>query len=77
MFSQLLSQPPIPLNAARPNLRFPASVEQVIMRGLNKDPRQRYADSLAFAQELADALSKTEEPSKSGLFSRVKDIFKR
>jgi serine/threonine-protein kinase len=77
MFSQLLSQPPIPLNSARPNLRFPASVEQVIMRGLNKDPRQRYADSLTFAQELADALSKAEEPSKSGLFSRVKDIFKR
>jgi serine/threonine-protein kinase len=77
MFSQLLSQPPIPLNAARPNLRFPALVEQVIMRGLSKDPRQRYPDTLAFAQDLDDALSKTEEPSKAGLFSRVKDIFKR
>jgi eukaryotic-like serine/threonine-protein kinase len=77
MFSQLLSQPPIPLNAAKPNLRFPASVEQVIMRGLSKDPRQRYPDSITFAQELADVLGKTEEPSKGGLFSRVKDIFKR
>src|SRR5258705_1836785 len=46
MFSQLLSQPPIPLNAARPNLRFANIVEQVIMRGLSKDPRQRYADSI-------------------------------
>jgi serine/threonine protein kinase len=77
MFSQLLSQPPIPLNAARPNLRFPAVVEQVIMRGLSKDPRQRYTDTVSFAKELADALSNTEEPSKGGLFSRVKDIFKR
>jgi len=77
MFSQLLSQPPIPLNAARPNLRFPAVVEQVIMRGLSKDPRQRYADTVTFAKELVDALSTTEEPSKGGLFSRMKDIFKR
>src|SRR3954466_6328792 len=77
MFSQLLSQPPIPLNAARPNLRFPALVEQVIMRGLSKDPRQRYADTVSFARELVDALSTTEEPSKGGLFSRMKDIFKR
>jgi hypothetical protein len=47
------------------------------MRGLSKDPRQRYPDSVAFARDLAEALSKTEEPSKSGIFSRVKDIFKR
>ena len=77
MFSQLLSQPPIALNAARPNLRFPASVEQVIMRGLSKDPRQRYPDTIAFAHELDVALATTDEPSKPGLFSRVKDIFKR
>ncbi|CAN5144133.1 hypothetical protein BH09GEM1_BH09GEM1_21830 [soil metagenome] len=77
MFSQLLSQPPIPLNAARPNLRFPAAVEQVIMKGLNKAPTQRYADAVTFAQELDKALAAAEEPSKGGLFSRVKDIFKR
>ncbi len=77
MFSQLLSQPPIPLNAARPNLRFSAAVEQVIMRGLSKDPRQRYTDTVSFAKDLVEALSKAEAPSKSGIFSRVKDIFKR
>src|SRR3954470_6140610 len=66
MFSQLLSQPPIPLNAARPNLRFPAAVEQVIMRGLSKDPRQRYTDTVSFAKDLVDALSKaSDEPAKS------------
>jgi serine/threonine protein kinase len=77
MFSQLLSQPPIPLNAARPNLRFSTLVEQIIMRGLSKDPRQRYPDTVAFAHDLDVALSKTEEPSKPGLFSKVKGIFKR
>lgn len=77
MFSQLLSQPPIPLNAARPNLRFSSTVEQVIMRGLSKDPRQRYADSVTFARELEGALAMNDEPAKQGLLSRVKDIFKR
>ena len=77
MFSQLLSQPPIPLNAARANLRFPTAVEQVIMKGLNKAPNQRYVDTVIFAQELDRALAATEEPSKGGIFSRVKDIFKR
>ena len=77
MFSQLLSQPPIPLNAARANLRFPSAVEQVIMKGLNKTPNQRYTDTVVFAQELDKALAVTDEPSRGGLFSRVKDIFKR
>jgi len=77
MFSQLLSQPPIPLNAARPNLRFPAAVEQVIMKGLSKAPTQRYPDAVTFALELDKALSVAEEPAKGGLLSRVKDIFKR
>ena len=77
MFSQLLSQPPIPLNAARPNLRFPANVEQVIMKGLSKTPTQRYPDAVAFARELENALVTSVEPSKPGLLSRVKDIFKR
>ncbi len=76
MFSQLLSQPPIPLNAARPNLRFPTAVEQVIMRGLHKDPRQRYTDTITFARELDAALAIVDEPAKPGLLSRVKDMFK-
>ena len=77
MFSQLLSQPPIPLNAAKPNLRFSAAVEQVIMKGLHKDPKQRYPDSVAFARELDQALTTVDTPSRAGLFSKVKDIFKR
>jgi serine/threonine protein kinase len=77
MFSQLLSQPPIPLNAARPNLRFASGIEQVIMKGLSKSPTQRYPDAVAFASALKGALAVTEEPSRPGLLSRMKDIFKR
>lgn len=78
MFSQLLSQPPISLNEARPNLRFPASVEHVVMRGLSKDPRQRYEDTVAFAQALQLALSDTTVVTETpGLLDRVKKIFKR
>ena len=77
MFSQLLSQPPIPLNAARPNMHFPAVVEQVVMRGLSKDPKQRYADTIAFARALHDALARPETPVATSLFSRVKTLFRR
>jgi serine/threonine protein kinase len=77
MFSQLLSQPPIPLNEARPGLRFGTSVEQVIMRGLSKDPRQRFPDTVAFAEALHEALEHPEPAQPPGLLSRVKSIFKR
>ena len=77
MFSQLLSQPPIPLNEARPGLRFGAGVEQVIMRGLSKDPRQRFPDTAAFADALREALEHPEPVQAPGLLSRVKSIFKR
>src|SRR5689334_21008355 len=77
MFSQLLSQPPTALNNAKPGLRFPAAVEHVVMRGLSKDPRQRYPDSVAFAAELEAALKQGEAAGSPGLFSRVKSIFRR
>jgi serine/threonine protein kinase len=77
MFSQLLSQPPVPLNEARPGLRFAGSVEQVVMRGLSKDPRQRYTDTVAFADALHHALEHPEPVAMPGLMERVKSIFKR
>ena len=79
MFSQLLSQQPIPLNAARPGLRFPAAVEAVIMRGLSKDPTKRYPDVVTFTSELRDALLAPPEPADEdrGLLARMKSIFRR
>src|SRR3954468_17096324 len=78
MFSQLLSQPPVPLNEARAGLHFSAAVEQVVMKGLSKDPRQRYSDTCAFAEALRDALANTAAPvAPGGLLDRMKSIFKR
>ncbi|MBA3670420.1 MAG: serine/threonine protein kinase [Gemmatimonadaceae bacterium] len=77
MFSQLLSQPAIPLNSARPGRRFSAAIEQVVMRGLSKDPRQRYESAVAFGTALLGALDEAETASDSGLFSRMKSLFRR
>jgi serine/threonine-protein kinase len=77
MFTQLLSQPPIPLGEGRPGLRFPAAVEQVVMRGLSKDPRQRYPDTVAFAAALEGALATGASPEPDGLLARMKGLFRR
>ena len=78
MFSQLLSQPPIPLNQARPGLRFSPAVEAVVMRGLSKEPAKRYPDTVTFASDLRDALlDPHEEPEDDGLLAKMKSIFRR
>ncbi len=86
MFSQLLSQPPIPLNSAKPDRHFPVRVEQVVMKGLSKDPGRRYPDTVAFADALRSALAEPDAmpPGSSdgasdepGLLSRMKSLFKK
>ena len=78
MFSQLLSQPPIPLNQARPGLRFPSSVEPVVMRALSKEPGKRYPDTISFATELSKALSSPQEDEdEEGLLARMKSLFRK
>ena len=77
MFSQLLSQPPIVLNMAKPGLRFPAAVETVIMKGLAKDPAKRYADAVEFAAALKESIGQPEEVEKTGLFGKLKQMFGR
>jgi len=76
MFTQLLSQPPIPLNKARPNLVFNTAVEQVIMKGLSKQPKDRYPSVTAFAEALREALQAEPEGDGEGFFSKVKGLFK-
>jgi eukaryotic-like serine/threonine-protein kinase len=79
MFSQLLSQAPLPLNQAKPGLRFPAAVEQVIMRGLSKAPADRYPDVVTFASALKDAAAAGPDADEGGqgLFGRVKSLFRK
>jgi eukaryotic-like serine/threonine-protein kinase len=75
MFTQLLSQPPIPINRARPNLLFPAQVEAVAMRGLAKQPTDRYPNVITFTRELRQALV-SPETDESGLLSKVRKLFR-
>jgi len=77
MFSQLLSQPPIPLNQAKPGLRFPTVVENVVMRALSKEPAKRYPDVLAFAAEFCRASEAEPEQTHEGLMSRLTSIFRK
>jgi serine/threonine protein kinase len=78
MFSQLLSQPPVPLNSAKPDRRFSPLIEQVVMKGLSKDPRHRYPDTIGFANALREALAQTTTaPEDTGLLSRMKGLFRK
>jgi len=77
MFSQLLSQPPIPLNQAKQGMRFSPSIEGVIMRALSKEPGKRYADVLQFASEFRDATMMPAEEEKSGFGSKLASLFGR
>ncbi|MDQ6830950.1 MAG: serine/threonine protein kinase [Gemmatimonadota bacterium] len=56
LYIQLLSQPPVALNAARKGLTFGPVVEQVTMRGLSRVPAERYPSAIIFATELKKAL---------------------
>ena len=77
MFSQLLSQPPIALNQAKPGLRFSLPVEAVVMRGLSKEPVKRYADVTAFAQEFCDASQLPAEQEKTGFGAKFASMFRK
>jgi serine/threonine-protein kinase len=88
MFTQLLSQPPVPLNKAKPEIQYAAAVEEVVMKGLAKAPGDRYPDVCAFADALADVLQDPFPSGKAttknapgdesgGLLSRMKGLFGR
>jgi serine/threonine-protein kinase len=75
MFTQLLSQPPIPLNKAKPDIVYAPAVETVVMKGLEKHPQDRYADVCVFADALAETLKApfADEPAAgAGFLSRMK-----
>jgi serine/threonine protein kinase len=77
MFSQLLSQPPIPLNQAKPGLKFSAPVEAVVMRGLSKEPPKRYTDVVEFAREFCQATAAPGQTEKQGFTAKLASIFRR
>lgn len=66
LFSQLLTQPPVTLNKAKPNLTFSPTVEAVVMKALSKAPTDRYPSVNAFArafEEAANSTATTAAPS--------------
>ena len=75
MFALLLKEPPTPLNKAKPGLAFAPGVEAVVMKGLAKNPKDRYSDVLFFAKELADAMAAPEPVPSAGLFGKVRKLF--
>lgn len=78
MFTQLLSQPPIPLATARKGHTITAAVEAVVMKGLSRTPADRYPDVLTFAQELREAVqAPAAEGRQDGLLARMKSILRR
>lgn len=86
LFSQLLTQPPIPLSKARPTLAIAAPVETVIMKALSKEPTARYASVSAFSEALTEAAEAAPTAAAapeaaaedgSGLLGRMKGLFRR
>ncbi|MDF1505608.1 serine/threonine-protein kinase [Roseisolibacter sp. H3M3-2] len=80
MFTQLLSQPPLPLGKAKEGLLVSPAVEAVVMKGLSKSPADRYPDVKSFAAALRGALdAPAPEPPKgeAGVFGKLKGLFKR
>ena len=52
-----LRNDPIPLRQRRPGMEFPESVEKVLLKGMARNPDDRYATTIEFAKDLADAAS--------------------
>jgi serine/threonine-protein kinase len=75
LFHQLLTQPPVPLGQASRDLVFPKAVEDVVMRGLSREPAKRQRSVLAFAEELVAAAAQPAGPGRSGLMGSLKGLF--
>jgi hypothetical protein len=58
-------------------LQFSAAVEQVVMRALAKNPKDRYPDVLVFAKALAAALATGQaDAADGGFMSKMKGLFR-
>jgi len=83
MFTQLLTLPPIPLNAAKERLKFSSAVESVVMKALSKEPAKRFADVMEFAKAFEQAVfnsTQTKIPTPDedrGILAKMKGILRR
>lgn len=80
MFTQLLSQPPLALNKAKPGLTYSTAIEQVVMKALERAPQSRYADVMSFSGALQDVLLASDAFGGSeggGFLGKMKGLFRR
>lgn len=70
LFQQLLSKPPIPLNQANRNLKFSNELEEVVMKGLDRDLNKRWKNINDFATAFCQAAT-AEDKGKGGFFSSL------
>ena len=71
LFSQLLTQPPVALSKAKPNLAVPVAVEHVVMKALSKQPGERYPSVKDFSDAFAAAAQTTAMASPGSATSSV------
>lgn len=88
IFQQLLTQPPRPLRETDVGKRLSPAVEGAVMRALSREPADRHATVLAFAEDLQRAASQTHTPASAadpaasaapsgGLLGGLKSLFGR
>ncbi len=79
IFTQLLSQPPIPLNSAKKGVQYEAGVEAVVMRGLARDPADRYSDVVTLTRELQRATLNLQlvNPRPDGFLAKFRSMLGR
>src|SRR3954470_2134757 len=70
LFQQLLTQPPVSLNETPKGLRFPAAVEAVVMRGLERDLSKRCKTVDEFARAFCTAV-RDEAPRQQGFLTSL------
>jgi eukaryotic-like serine/threonine-protein kinase len=68
-----LRNDPIPLRRMRPDLEFPVPVEKVLLKGMERNPEDRYQTAPEFAEALAIAArgEDPDSPSVTGIFQRI------
>jgi len=75
LFHQLLTEPPQTLSEARHDLVFPRALEEVVARGLNREPAKRQPTVVAFAEEFTAATTQPASGGRSGLLGSLKGMF--
>lgn len=68
MIARLKSEP-TPIRASRPDLNFPAAVEKVMLKSMEREPADRYQSAPEFAAALADAAK--SGGTASGMLDRI------